>query len=98
MDALDVQGTSSQYYPRKNFKFTAKQGFEMVQGGHADAFTLNEEECLPATVFCTKADFAESSGTHNTGIADYVGWMLREAEILTKPQEINPCNSYHGIW
>ncbi len=87
---LDVQGTSSQYYPRKNFKFTAKQGFEMVQGGHADAFTLNEEECLPATVFCTKADFAESSGTHNTGIADYVGWMLREAEILTKPQEINP--------
>lgn len=87
---LDVQGTSSQYYPRKNFKFTAKQGFEMVQGGHADAFTLNEEECLPATVFCTKADFAESSGTHNTGIADYVGWMLREAGILTKPQESNP--------
>lgn len=87
---LDVQGTSSQYYPRKNYKFKARDGFDMVQGGHADGFTLNEEECLPATVFCTKADFAESSGTHNTGMADYVGWMLREAGILTEPQEANP--------
>lgn len=87
---LDVQGTSSQYYPRKNFKFTAKNGFEMTTGGHADGFTLNDEECLPATVFCLKTDFAESSGTHNTGIADLVDWLTKQAGILTGPQKSNP--------
>ena len=103
--SINVQGTSSQYYPRKNFKFTAKKGFEMVQGGHAEGFTLNGDECLPATVFCLKADFAESSGTHNTGLADYVNRLLVEAGILTVRQQADarvrttvygePCVVFH---
>ena len=84
---LNVQGTSSQYYPRKNYKWEARKGFTMAHdGSHADDFTLDGDEVLPARVFCMKADFAESSGTHNTGMADYVGWMLREAGMLTAPQ------------
>ena len=85
---LNVQGTSSQYYPRKNYKGQFKKGFDMTESGkHEDAFTLNEEAVLPAVNFCWKADFAESSGTHNTGLANYIGWMLKQVGILTEPQK-----------
>lgn len=88
---LNVQGTSSQYYPRKNYKGQFKKGFNMTESGkHQDMFTLNEEAVLPTTNFCWKADFAESSGTHNTGLANYIGWMLKEAAIQTEPQKKNP--------
>lgn len=88
---LNVQGTSSQYYPRKNYKGQFKKGFNMTESGkHQDMFTLNEEAVLPAVNFCWKADFAESSGTHNTGLANYIGWMLKEADIQTEPQKKNP--------
>ena len=88
---LNVQGTSSQYYPRKNYKGQFKKGFNMTESGkHQDMFTLNEEAVLPAANFCWKADFAESSGTHNTGLANYIGWMLKESGIQTEPQKKNP--------
>lgn len=103
---LNVQGTSSQYYPRKNYKGQFKKGFNMTDSGkHEDAFTLDENAVLPAVNFCWKADFAESSGTHNTGLANYIGWMLKEAGILTEPQKKNglirttvygePCLIFH---
>ena len=103
---LNVQGTSSQYYPRKNYKGQFKKGFDMTESGkHEDAFTLDEDAVLPAVNFCWKADFAESSGTHNTGLANYIGWMLKEAGILTEPQKKNglirttvygePCLIFH---
>lgn len=103
---LNVQGTSSQYYPRKNYKGQFKNGFNMTESGkHQDMFTLNEEAVLPAVNFCWKADFAESSGTHNTGLANYIGWMLKEAGIQTEPQKKNslirttvygePCLIFH---
>lgn len=103
---LNVQGTSSQYYPRKNYKGQFKNGFNMTESGkHQDMFTLNEEAVLSAVNFCWKADFAESSGTHNTGLANYIGWMLKEAGIQTEPQKKNslvrttvygePCLIFH---
>ena len=103
---LNVQGTSSQYYPRKNYKGQFKKGFNMTESGkHEDAFTLDENAVLPAVNFCWKADFAESSGTHNTGLANYIGWMLKEAGIQTEPQKKNslirttvygePCLIFH---
>ena len=103
---LNVQGTSSQYYPRKNYKGKFKGGFDMTESGrHEDNFTLDDESVLPADSFCWKADFAESSGTHNTGLANYIGWMLKQANILTEPQKKNglvrttvygePCLIFH---
>jgi len=86
---IDVQGTSSQYYPRKNYKLVFKSGFTMTTGGkHADTYQLNGE-VLPAANFCMKADFAESSGTHNTGLANYIDWLLKEMNLLTIPQKTN---------
>lgn len=86
---IDVQGTSSQYYPRKNYKLVFKSGFTMTMDGkHAGTYQLNDE-VLPATNFCMKADFAESSGTHNTGLANYIDWLLKQMNLLTVPQRTN---------
>ena len=65
---IDVQGTSSQYYVRKNWKIKlkdSKKGISNAPYQHMD----NE---LPATVFCIKVDYAEGTGTHNTQNANYV--------------------------
>ena len=86
---IDVQGTSSQYYPRKNFKFKLKNGLTMSESGEdKDAYPLRPDS-IPATVFCTKADFAESSGTHNTGMAVIADKLLKDLDILVPPQKTN---------
>jgi len=85
----DVQGTSSQYYPRKNFKMKFRDGFEMtLSGTHEDGFKTHPHT-LPATVFTHKADFAEASGTHNTGVAKVVENLLKALNIKTPPQLID---------
>ena len=87
---IDVQGTSSQWYPRKNFKTKCKQGFTMTATGeHADKVAIFEEE-IPVNVFCFKADFAESSGVHNTGMASLIDYILRGMGFLTEAQKADP--------
>lgn len=86
---IDVQGTSSQYYPRKNLKLKLRNGLTMSESGeYKDAYPLRPDG-IPATVFCTKADFAESSGTHNTGMAVIADKLLKDLNILTPPQKTN---------
>ena len=87
---IDVQGTSSQWYPRKNFKTKCKQGFTMTATGeHADKVAIFEEE-IPVNVFCFKADFAESGGVHNTGMARLIDYILRGMGFLTEAQKADP--------
>lgn len=87
---IDVQGTSSQWYPRKNFKTKCKQGFTMTATGeHVDKVAIFEEE-IPVNVFCFKADFAESSGVHNTGMARLIDYILRGMGFLTEAQKADP--------
>ena len=57
---IDVQGTSSQWYVVKNFKTKT-----------SDAHQLALDQ-IPTRVFCFKADYAEATGTHNTGTANFV--------------------------
>lgn len=101
----DVQGTSSQYYPRKNYKWKATDGFVLTETGQtAEGYALREG-AIPVDCFCVKADFAESSGTHNTGTAKLVEGLLREMGQLTPPQEVDgrvrttvdgfPCLIFH---
>ena len=136
-----VQGTSSQYYPRRNWKgtFKTEKKFkedyiatatskkptyifvdapweESIKDGRDaravyankykeqynknyqlkdfsaisdDVRTLDEISTIPAKKFCMKADFAESSGTHNTGFAKYVDFILKSMgyDYLTPPQK-----------
>ena len=76
---LNVQGTSSQKYPRKNFKGKfkdpAKNGNwncinENVKDKALSTFTIKEG--MSEKTFTWKADYMESSSSHNTGFASFV--------------------------
>lgn len=72
--ALRIQGTSSLAYPRKNFRFyTRTEESTVVYDANgevvADKLYSFVDGAQPVDCWCLKADFAESSGTHNTGIA-----------------------------
>ncbi|GEM_PF-1262250 len=84
---IDVQGTSSQYYPRKNYKTKLRSGLTLTESGvHQDKYQLREES-LAVDTFCQKADFAESSGVHNTGLARIINDLLKSLGYLTPPQK-----------
>ena len=61
---FDVQGTSSQYYERKNYKGKYKNGFVMANGATAENFKLRDTS-IPVATFCYKADVASSEGANN---------------------------------
>lgn len=83
----DVQGTSSQYYPRKNYKVKYKSGVTYTESGiHETSYKLRDTS-IPASTFTYKADFAESSGTHNTGMAVLIDSLLKSLDYLVPPQE-----------
>lgn len=63
---IDVQGTSSQWYVRKNYKLKFAQEHQHAEGQ------------MPAKVFCMKADYAEATGTHNTQNANLVHTLYTE--------------------
>ena len=86
---IDVQGTSSQYYPRKNFKVKCKNGFIMTVTGETVSKVTVHEGGIPVSTFCFKADFAESSGTHNTGMAKIIDRVLRAMNYLVPPQKLD---------
>ena len=65
---LDVQGTSSQYYARKNYKNKYKGGFLMPNGSKADTYAMRPGS-VPTDVFCMKADVASSEGANNVELA-----------------------------
>lgn len=61
---FDVQGTSSQYYARKNYKAKFKGGFKMADGTDAAKYKIREDS-IPVSTFCFKADVASSEGANN---------------------------------
>ena len=79
----DVQGTSSQYYPRKNYKGEFSKEFTFYENG------------IPEKVYTMKADYMESSHSHNTGNAK----IINKYSPLFPTQEENPNvrNSIYGF-
>ena len=65
---LDVQGTSSQYYERKNYKIKYKNGIVDASGNTADSYRLRNDS-IPTSTFCFKADVASSEGANNVELA-----------------------------
>lgn len=63
---IDVQGTSSQFYVRKNWKTK-----------HNDAHQHMVDQ-LATKVFCLKVDYAEATGTHNTQVANFAETLYSE--------------------
>ena len=62
---IDVQGTSSAGYKKKNWKIKLKNGITYtISGETAEKYMLRAGE-IPTAVFCMKADVASSEGANN---------------------------------
>ena len=84
--AMRPQGTSSMGYPKKNFRiYTQKLDTTVVYDATgnvvADKLYSFKQGAQPVNCWCLKADYAESSGTHNTGIARLWNEALYNAQI-----------------
>ena len=72
-----TQGTSSQFYPRRNYKFKGKELFMANKGPFEhDPFPMPffymDNNAVGASTFTLKIDYMESSGSYNTGFANLV--------------------------
>ena len=65
---VDVQGTSSQYYARKNYKIKFKGGFVDPSGNTQETYKLRSNS-IPTKTFTFKADVASSEGANNVELA-----------------------------
>lgn len=61
---IDVQGTSSQYYARKNYKMKFNGGFTDTSGSTSSKYKMRDDSIAVKT-FCMKADVASSEGANN---------------------------------
>ena len=76
------QGTSSMEYPVKNLRIKWKMKDE---NGNKIKFTVNSDDC-PVDIVCCKADYMESSGSHNTGTANLIYDLLNDINLTTPAQ------------
>lgn len=77
--AINVQGTSSQKYPRKNFKGKFKKAKnwqcredsvnELIGDKSLSKFYMDDN--IAEKTICWKADYMDSSSCHNTGFASF---------------------------
>ena len=84
--AMRPQGTSSMGYPKKNFRIYTEKVDGTILYDHENKVVENKlyaftENAQPVNCWCLKADYAESSGTHNTGIARLWNNALINAQI-----------------
>lgn len=84
--AMRPQGTSSMGYPKKNFRIYTEKIDDTVLYDYTgkivkDKLYSFKEGSQPVNCWCLKADYAESSGTHNTGIARLWNKALYNVQI-----------------
>lgn len=100
-----IQGTSSSYYPRKNYRFYSNKEDESVlydwQGNVVEDRQYSfKKGAQPVDCWCLKTDYAESSGSHNTGVAKLWNDVMKNAQIekenvlMTTAQKIAAQNGY----
>ena len=77
------QGTSSMEYPVKNLRIKSRM---KDANGEKIKFTVNENDC-PVDLICLKADYMESSGSHNTGTANLIYDLLKGLKYKTPAQQ-----------
>lgn len=72
-----AQGTSSMEYPVKNLRLRFR--------GKNDYFTVFPD-ISPVEIICMKADYMESSGSHNTGAANLIDDLYANASLKSPGQ------------
>lgn len=108
---IRLQGTSSISYPRKNFRIyskskSGKYSTKLYTPTHSNedlvangkySFT---EKAAPVSCWCLKADYAESSGSHNTGVAKLWNTVMKNTSsngnyiLRTEAQNWAATNEY----
>lgn len=84
--SIDVQGTSSAGYPRKNYKIKYKN-FTNEDGETSSVYYMRgAADSLPTNVFCYKADYASSEGANNV---ELVRLYNDACPYETEPQQNN---------
>ena len=73
-----AQGTSSMEYPVKNLRLRFKS--------KDDWYTV-KDDIEPVEIICMKADFMESSGSHNTGSANLIDSLYISSKYKTPAQK-----------
>ena len=73
-----AQGTSSMEYPVKNLRLRWKK--------EEDFFTV-KPDLEPVEIICMKADYMESSGSHNTGGGNLMDDLYKRINLKTPAQE-----------
>lgn len=99
---IRLQGTSSLAYPRKNYRIYTKKAQVYLgcdaegNGGELQSKPVYSmsAKAAPVNCFCLKADFAESSSSHNTGLANMVQEVLTKTGDLTPAQKFANSDSY----
>ena len=74
------QGTSSMEYPVKNLRIKSKQKIN----NQKTLFKVNDHS---VDLICLKADYMESSGSHNTGTGNLIVDLLKMLDLKTPAQE-----------
>lgn len=100
-----IQGTSSSYYPRKNYRFYSAKEDETVmydyQGNVIEKGLYSfQGNAQPVDCWCLKTDYAESSGSHNTGIARLWNDVMKKTvidgdnKLMTTAQKVAAQTNY----
>ena len=88
---IDVQGTSSQYYARKNYKIKFNNGF--TNGGQTVSKYAMNADAIPVKTFTFKADVASSEGANNVELAR----LYNEACPYKTPYQLENSKVRQGI-
>ena len=89
---INVQGTSSAPYARKNYDMQFKGGFDL-QTGHADMYEL-ADGIVPFNRFVLKADVASSESANNVELVK----LFCDADPYKRPEELEDPRVRKGIY
>lgn len=89
---IDVQGTSSATYARKNYKIKFKGGFILASGGTVTAYSFRDG-AIATDVFTFKADVASSEGANNVELVR----LYNEACPYSTPAQVANSAVRQGI-
>ena len=88
----DVQGTSSQYYYKKNFKIKFEGGFEDRNANWSEHYKLRGDDSKKEKTFTFKADVASSEGANNVALVRY----FEDTKNWFSPAELEPDSDIPG--
>lgn len=88
----NVQGTSSQYYARKNYKISFKGGFTLADGTESENYVMNAS-AIPTNTYTFKADVASSEGANNVELVR----LYNDACPYKTPSQVDNPNIRQGI-